>query len=95
MLMGEVRPWRTKLFWTFVFGVVRTLAFIGTGVLSALVMLAVKNGEPFGGLLIARKTSGWRGRGAARWVLVALAALLLAYVGSRFVFEVLLHRSVV
>ncbi|OXH84852.1 ABC transporter permease [Burkholderia multivorans] len=49
----------------------------------------------FGGLLIARKTSGWRGRGAARWVLVSFAALLLAYVGSRFVFEVLLHRSVV
>ncbi|ABX16476.1 cytochrome C assembly family protein [Burkholderia multivorans] len=49
----------------------------------------------FGGLLIARKTSGWRGRGAARWVLVSFGALLLAYVGSRFVFEVLLHRSVV
>ena len=49
----------------------------------------------FGGLLVARKTSGWRGRGAARWVLVSFAALLLAYVGSRFVFEVLLHRSVV
>jgi ATP-binding cassette subfamily C protein CydCD len=53
MLMAEVRPWRTKLFWTFVFGVVRTLAFIGIGALSALVLLAVKNGEPFGDLLIA------------------------------------------
>ncbi|MCM3578851.1 cytochrome c biogenesis protein CcsA, partial [Micrococcus luteus] len=49
----------------------------------------------FGGLLVARKTSGWRGRGAARWVLVSFAALLLAYFGCRFVFEVLLHRSVV
>ncbi len=49
----------------------------------------------FGGLLVARKLSGWRGRGAARWVLVSFTALLLAYVGSRFVFEVLLHRSVV
>ncbi|KGR93793.1 cytochrome C assembly family protein [Burkholderia sp. ABCPW 111] len=49
----------------------------------------------FGGLLVAHKTSGWRGRGVARWVLASFVALLLAYVGSRFVLEVLLHRSVV
>jgi ABC-type uncharacterized transport system permease subunit len=49
----------------------------------------------FGALLTARKLSGWRGRAALRWVLVSFAALLLAYVGSRFVFEVLLHRPVV
>ncbi|KDB10347.1 cytochrome c assembly protein [Burkholderia sp. lig30] len=49
----------------------------------------------FGGMLVAHKMSGWRGRGAARWVLVSFVALLLAYVGSRFVLEVLLHRSVV
>lgn len=49
----------------------------------------------FGALLTARKISGWRGRAALRWVLASFAALLLAYVGSRFVFEVLLHRSVV
>jgi ABC-type uncharacterized transport system permease subunit len=49
----------------------------------------------FGALLTARKVSGWRGRAALRWVLVSFLALLLAYVGSRFVFEVLLHRPVV
>jgi ABC-type uncharacterized transport system permease subunit len=49
----------------------------------------------FGALLTARKISGWRGRAALRWVLASFAALLLAYVGSRFVFEVLLHRPVV
>jgi ABC-type uncharacterized transport system permease subunit len=49
----------------------------------------------FGGILVARRLSGWRGRGAARWVLASFGALLLAYVGSRFVLEVLLHRSVV
>jgi ABC-type uncharacterized transport system permease subunit len=49
----------------------------------------------FGALLTARKVSGWRGRAALRWVLASFAALLLAYVGSRFVFEVLLHRPVV
>ena len=49
----------------------------------------------FGGLLIARRLYGWRGRAALRWVLASFVALLLAYVGSRFVFEVLLHRAVV
>ncbi|NYH13962.1 cytochrome C assembly family protein [Paraburkholderia bryophila] len=49
----------------------------------------------FGALLTARKVSGWRGRAALRWVLASFVALLLAYVGSRFVFEVLLHRAVV
>ncbi len=49
----------------------------------------------FGALLTARKISGWRGRAALRWVLASFVALLLAYVGSRFVFEVLLHRPVV
>jgi ABC-type uncharacterized transport system permease subunit len=49
----------------------------------------------FGALLTGRKVSGWRGRVAIRWVLASFVALLLAYVGSRFVFEVLLHRPVV
>ncbi|KMY86280.1 CcsA-related protein [Candidatus Paraburkholderia calva] len=49
----------------------------------------------FGALLTARRISGWRGRAALRWVLASFVALLLAYVGSRFVFEVLLHRAVV
>lgn len=49
----------------------------------------------FGGLVAGRQFYGWRGRTALRWVLVAFIALLLAYVGSRFVLEVLLHRQVV
>jgi ABC-type uncharacterized transport system permease subunit len=49
----------------------------------------------FGALLTARRISGWRGRAALRWVIASFVALLLAYVGSRFVFEVLLHRPVV
>jgi ABC-type uncharacterized transport system permease subunit len=46
-----------------------------------------------GGLLFGRQAFGWRGRLATRWLYVGCALLLLAYVGSRFVFEVLLHRS--
>lgn len=49
----------------------------------------------FAALLAGRHISGWRGRAALRWVLASFVALLLAYVGSRFVFEVLLHRPVV
>jgi ABC-type uncharacterized transport system permease subunit len=43
-------------------------------------------------LLAGRHWWGWRGRRATRWLYAAAALLLLAYVGSRFVFEVVLHR---
>ena len=46
----------------------------------------------FAALLIGRHVSGWRGRRATRWLYVGAALLLLAYIGSRFVLEVLLHR---
>jgi ABC-type uncharacterized transport system permease subunit len=46
----------------------------------------------FGGLLAGRLIFGWRGRVALRWTLAGFAMLLLAYVGSRFVLEVILHR---
>lgn len=47
----------------------------------------------FAGLLIGRRAFGWRGRHAARWLYSGAALLLLAYVGSRFVLEVVLHRA--
>ena len=47
----------------------------------------------FGALLIGRTVWGWRGRVALRWTLAGFAALVLAYVGSRFVAEVLLGRA--
>ena len=47
----------------------------------------------FVSLLIARWRVGLRGRAAIRWVLSAYTALLLAYVGSRFVLEVILQRA--
>lgn len=46
----------------------------------------------FLGLLLGRRYFGWRGKVAARWLYTGSALLLLAYVGSRFVFEVVLHR---
>jgi ABC-type uncharacterized transport system permease subunit len=47
----------------------------------------------FAALLTGRYFYGWRGRTALRWTLAGFAALLLAYVGSRFVLEVVLRRG--
>ena len=46
----------------------------------------------FGGLLLGRRLFGWRGRIALRWTLTGFVMLLLAYVGARFVAEVILGR---
>ncbi|ENO77017.1 cytochrome C assembly protein [Thauera sp. 63] len=46
----------------------------------------------FGALLVGRHLWGWRGRVALRWTLAGFIALMLAYVGSRFVIEVVLQR---
>jgi ATP-binding cassette, subfamily B, bacterial len=45
-LMKLVLPWKGRLAATFTFGVLRVLAFIGVGLLSAFAVLALKNGEP-------------------------------------------------
>lgn len=46
----------------------------------------------FAALLVGRYFYGWRGRTALRWTIAGFIALLLAYVGSRFVLEVVLQR---
>jgi ABC-type uncharacterized transport system permease subunit len=47
----------------------------------------------FAALLAGRHFQGWRGRRATRWLYAGAGLLLLGYVGSRFVFEVVLQRS--
>ena len=44
-------------------------------------------------LLVGRYAWGWRGRMALRFTLIGFIMLLLAYVGSRFVLEVVLGRA--
>jgi ABC-type uncharacterized transport system permease subunit len=44
-------------------------------------------------LLIGRARMGWRGKRAVRMLYIGAGLLLLAYVGSRFVLEVLLGRT--
>ena len=47
----------------------------------------------FAALLIGRRAYGWRGRIALRWTLAGFMVLLLAYIGSRFVVEIILGRA--
>jgi ABC-type uncharacterized transport system permease subunit len=47
----------------------------------------------FASLLAGRRLRGWRGRRATRWLYAGAMLLLLAYVGSRFVIEVLLEGA--
>lgn len=81
----------------------------GFVVLSAAIVLGFGSGGPwhwdhktvfsllawtvFAGLLAGRRAFGWRGPVATRGVYAGAALLLLAYVGSRFVLEVVLHRA--
>jgi ABC-type uncharacterized transport system permease subunit len=47
----------------------------------------------FAALLVGRHARGWRGRTALRWTVAGFIVLLLAYVGSRFVLEVVISRA--
>jgi ABC-type uncharacterized transport system permease subunit len=46
----------------------------------------------FGSLLWGHHFRGWRGRKAVRWTLAGFVSLLLAYVGSKVVLELILQR---
>lgn len=46
----------------------------------------------FAVLLLGHHYRGWRGRTAVRWTMSGFIFLLLAYLGTKFVLEVLLHR---
>ncbi len=46
----------------------------------------------FAALLAGRQLYGWRGRIAIRWTLAGFIILLLAYIGSKFVLEIVLNR---
>ena len=52
-LFGHIVPYKGELILTFVLGVARVVSLIGVGAVSALIVAAVKRGEPFESLLIA------------------------------------------
>lgn len=47
----------------------------------------------FGTLLFGRMMWGWRGRIALRWTLFGFALLMLAYTGTRLIFEELIQKG--
>jgi ATP-binding cassette subfamily C protein CydCD len=53
MLLGLVAPHRGRLAATFLLGVARVVSLIGVGAVSALIVLALTRGAPFGWLLVA------------------------------------------
>ncbi len=56
-------------------------------------VLSVLSWLVFGGLLAGRWRYGWRGATAVRWTLAAMALLILAFFGSKFVLELVLGLS--
>jgi len=64
----------------------KPLAFTHKIVFSVLAWLA------YAALLLGHYRFGWRGRAALNWILIASVLLVLAYIGSKFVLEVILHR---
>jgi ABC-type uncharacterized transport system permease subunit len=56
-------------------------------------VLSVLSWLAFGALLLGRWRRGWRGVTAVRWTLTAMALLVLAFFGSKFVLEVLLDHA--
>ena len=74
-------------------GVFFSEELFGTAVqLSHKTVLAILSWLVFGGLLLGRHFRGWRGRTALYWTITGFTLLLLAYLGTQFVLEVLLGR---
>ena len=56
-------------------------------------VLSVLSWLVFGALLLGRRRQGWRGTRAVGWTLAAMALLVLAFFGSKFVLELVLQRA--
>jgi ABC-type uncharacterized transport system permease subunit len=93
----------TLLFRTITVGFVLLTATLLTGVvfvedffaqhLMHKTVLSVLSWLAFGALLLGRWRYGWRGAVAVRWTLAAMALLVLAFFGSKFVLELVLRRT--
>jgi ABC-type uncharacterized transport system permease subunit len=60
--------------------------------LSHKTVFAIVSWFIYAALLTGHFVAGWRGRTAVRWTLAGFTALLLAYVGSKVVLELILRR---
>ncbi|MDF0606491.1 cytochrome c biogenesis protein CcsA [Neisseriaceae bacterium TC5R-5] len=61
--------------------------------LSHKTVFAILSWLLFGSLLVGHRLRGWRGKVAVRWTLAGFLSLLLAYIGSKVVLELILHRT--
>ena len=59
--------------------------------LSDKTVFAIVSWLIFGGLLVGHYVRGWRGRKAVHWTLAGSTALLIAYVGSKVLLELVLR----
>jgi ABC-type uncharacterized transport system permease subunit len=59
---------------------------------SHMVLFGILSWMVFAVLLLGRHFKGWRGHTAVRWTLSGFGFLVLAYLGTRFVLEVILQR---
>jgi ABC-type uncharacterized transport system permease subunit len=92
----------TLLFRTIKVGFVLLSATLLTGVLFVddllaqhlvhKTVLSVLSWLTFGALLLGRWRYGWRGTVAVRWTMAAMALLVLSFLGSKFVLELVLGR---
>jgi ABC-type uncharacterized transport system permease subunit len=79
---------------TLVLGIAYSEAFLGRALrFEHKTVFVILSWLIFGLLLGGRWLYGWRGRTALRWTITGFVVLMLAYPGSRFVLEVLLHRA--
>ncbi|MCD0217090.1 cytochrome c biogenesis protein CcsA, partial [Enterobacter hormaechei subsp. steigerwaltii] len=46
----------------------------------------------YGGLLPKHSMTAWRGEKAAVWTIIGFVSLMIAYMGSKFVLEIILNR---
>jgi len=74
-------------------GVLFSEEIFGTALqFSHKIVFAILSWLVFGGLLLGRHYRGWRGRTALIWTITGFTLLLLAYLGTQFVLEVVLRR---
>jgi len=102
-LLPPLTELETLLFRTITVGFVLLTVTLLTGVifiedffrqrLPHKTVLSVLSWLTFGALLVGRWRHGWRGARAVHWTLSAMGLLLLAYFGSKFVYEMLLQRG--
>jgi len=102
-LLPPMTELETLMFRTIAVGFVLLSATLLTGVvfiedflsqrLPHKTVLSVLSWLTFGALLVGRWQRGWRGIKAVHWTLSAMALLVLAFFGSKFVYEVVLGRG--